>query len=226
MIHLSQATSKSLTEAMDSEWSKPRKGCIHIDGQGLVQTFYVSPSRELGEDPLLAHSYAEHTERLVEWNTEQLLQLLQNLVSSRAGESLKSKTRLLPATNGQNGSSRNPIEEVTELVKMPDYMARPVHQIDCIDVGDQVKGQLKAFVAAIAATYNRNAFHNFEHAVRRFAPPFVENHSCLTFVRPLLVLVSCFDECQQDAQTDRQGTRGPYPERGGRGTSPCQYVRY
>lgn len=166
MIHISNSTANCLIDRKKTDWIKPREGKVHIEGKGDTKTFYAAPISIVGNWDAVSIpscSYDDQVERLVEWNTDQLLGLLENLVSSRNPGKANTETKARrPSTLKPNYG--NPIEEITELVSMPAYEKGATQRIHFVDVGANVKSQLHDFVAAVAGTYNRNAFHNFEHA--------------------------------------------------------------
>ena len=86
-------------------------------------------------------------QRLVDWNTENLLNLLSKLVSSRETTSV----RVLP-----NSRSYRTLGQPTSVV------AKKVEAVGHINLA--VREQLRDYVRRIAALYRDNPFHNFEHA--------------------------------------------------------------
>lgn len=80
--------------------------------------------------------------------------------------------------------------EVQEIIALPEYdsaVAALRKDPEAVEIADEVKGQLRAYVSCIASMYRANAFHNFEHAshvlmsvtklmLRIVAPGELENH--------------------------------------------------
>ena len=113
-------------------------------------------------------SVSNQTRRLVEWNTESLLRLLQHVVASR-GSSKQTKSagakKLLP--------THAPLEEVVEVIALPQFNLKTAcNRVDpeTIDLGPAVKEQLYSYISWVASAYKTNPFHNFEHA--RYVPAF------------------------------------------------------
>ena len=86
-------------------------------------------------------------QRLVDWNTENLLNLLSKLVSSRESNSV----RVLP-----HSRSYRSVGQSSSVV------AKKVEAVGHINLA--VREQLRDYVRRIAALYRDNPFHNFEHA--------------------------------------------------------------
>jgi class 3 adenylate cyclase len=107
-------------------------------------------------------------QRLVEWNSELLLQLLKQVVARRSainGRKTASSALTSMAANIGNGSMV--VDEVAEVINMPEFDARAcgsTPKTDTVTVSDGAAKQLQAFVAVIARLYRENPFHNFEHA--------------------------------------------------------------
>jgi class 3 adenylate cyclase len=108
---------------------------------------------------------SQQTARLINWNVEQLLGLLKQIVASRMvsnSNSTNNEITLIMKTNG-----KSPIDEVQEIITLPEFDTT-VNQ-ENIDAGDMVISQvvldqLKAYVTWVASMYKDNPFHNFDHA--------------------------------------------------------------
>jgi hypothetical protein len=110
---------------------------------------------------------AEKTERLVDWNSDVLCRLLQQIMVSRGGTTSK----MTIASNDfdwegcliENGTN-NPFDEVKEIIALPPLNKfRNLQSVADILLPKMVMEQLRNYVAQIAAMYNNNRFHNFEH---------------------------------------------------------------
>jgi hypothetical protein len=106
------------------------------------------------------------TERLIEWNVEVLSSLLQQIVTSRGG----SRKSIKPLENVESNirSGQTILEEFVPIIQLKrldiDSVNRRQSSIS-IDVGDDVKSELRSFLSNIAEMYtDSNPFHNFEHA--------------------------------------------------------------
>eukprot|EP00980_Cylindrotheca_fusiformis_P030347 scaffold24674_cov127-Cylindrotheca_fusiformis.AAC.1 len=109
-------------------------------------------------------------ERLVEWNVEVLASLLQQIVASRGdiGNQSTLERKLSSVENSvvcQKGSTV--LEEFTPIIPLKRFGVEELksrRRPSSIDIGDEVKSQLRNFISSIAGMYRENAFHNFEHA--------------------------------------------------------------
>jgi hypothetical protein len=98
------------------------------------------------------------TERLIDWNVDVLLRLLQQIVARRdvtfqpfdLDDTVKPKTT-------------NPFDEVKEIIALPEYKERKQRDPSEVIIPEGVVAQLRDYVSQIAMLYNENPFHNFEH---------------------------------------------------------------
>jgi hypothetical protein len=105
---------------------------------------------------------AEKTERLIDWNSDVLCRLLQQILGSREC------TGTIPSSMEFEESfeiGTNPFDEVKEIIALPQLKVVNKNRSDGLDVQvpKHVADQLRDYVSHIAAMYNDNKFHNFEH---------------------------------------------------------------
>jgi hypothetical protein len=127
----------------------------------------LGPSRQLIEKA--SRLASEKSIRLVSWNVEVLCRLLKRIVAFRGARDKYDKSR-----RGEKVSFANEptpeglvLDEVAETIPLPQYdprFAREMEDPDSIVLSPLVVEQLTDFVSKIAALYNENPFHNFEHA--------------------------------------------------------------
>jgi Adenylate and Guanylate cyclase catalytic domain len=99
-------------------------------------------------------------ERLAQWNSELLLELLQRVVTHRSA--LQSSDIVTPSTSQMHltamakaiGDGNMVVEEVVELIDMPEFVC--ANDVKEAELSDEVVVQLRAFVAEIASMYNNN----------------------------------------------------------------------
>jgi len=107
------------------------------------------------------------TDRLIEWNTDALMKYLRQIIAFRQASDNGDDVGKSGSFRSQRG---NTIEEVTEVVALPEFNPKRVRAMkanhDVIDVSDTVIRQLRSFVVAVSGLYRDNAFHNFEVCVR------------------------------------------------------------
>jgi len=198
-IHISGETADLLIEADKENWITPREDVIVAKGKGALQTYWLalskhesshSPSAYQGSVNDTADTVAalDNTEvdirarkasnsaaamkvqRLIDWNSDLLLQLLMKIVARRT-----SLTTGAPKTNGEikklelvvGEGGTPPLEEIQEIITLPKFDATAAKdEIDpkTVDLGEHVPTQLRDFVAVLASLYRDNPFHCFEHA--------------------------------------------------------------
>jgi hypothetical protein len=197
-IHISGETADLLTEANKENWFQPREDVIVAKGKGALQTFWLTPKHESrskdqasileGEEATTtSHQHEVETEgealkaektaagmkmqRLIEWNSELLLQLLKKIVARRCLTKRKSVSPLISARietlEMQIGNAGTVLEEVCEIITLPSFdarVARDEADSKTIELGDNVQSQLRDFVAVLSSMYRDNPFHCFEHA--------------------------------------------------------------
>lgn len=118
----------------------------------------------------------ERTYRLVDWNVETLLRIMKEIVahrnakkSSSKGAKRKSCVIANPAklSNSAIVAGNTPLEEVREIIALPDFdakVAKKQQNPEDIVIPDNVINELHHLVSVIASLYNKNPFHNFDHA--------------------------------------------------------------
>lgn len=111
------------------------------------------------------------TTRLIEWNVDVLLRLLKQIVARRRacgdnppGTTMANETQF-ELHHAESGKTA--IDEVKEIITLPRFdpkVASRQEDPDSIALPTEVVDQLYDYVSNIAAIYNDNPFHNFEHA--------------------------------------------------------------
>jgi hypothetical protein len=190
---VSQSTADLLIAAGKDHWVKPRDELVEAKGKGKMQTYWVNPKKANGsfvsstntnESDDSTGENADHIRRLVDWNADILGQLLRLVIAKRNASDVKQNgcmrggkaraTRTdVPTTIGRENSSRNQecrgnvLDEVKEIIDLPKFDAAAAHyreDLASIELKPTILAQLHEYVSCIAAMYNRNPFHNFEHA--------------------------------------------------------------
>lgn len=132
----------------------------------------------------------EQIQRLIDWNAELLLKLLEQIVTKRQ-------------TAGKAGWDDEPeleaketiFDEVVEVINLPGFDGYTGKK--SIDVAPQVVQQLKEFVAAIGSAYRSNAFHCLQHA----------SHVTMAVTKLISrIEVSDFDAANQEADDEPEVT--------------------
>jgi hypothetical protein len=108
----------------------------------------------------------EKTERLIDWNSDVLCRLLQQIMVCRGG-STPLMTKIDDSDficNAGVLADKNPFDEVKEIIALPPLNKfKNSRSAADIPVPKIVEEQLRNYVSRIAAMYNNHQFHNFEH---------------------------------------------------------------
>lgn len=129
---------------------------------------HVSTIELVDEQRALSIS-SEKISRLIDWNVDTLLRLLKRIVAFRKfqGKPAYRTERTAPyETEFGNVGLTSVVEEVKEVIHLPQKAVGALNEamVDSITLPPEVVEQLYAFVTSIAALYNANPFHSFEHA--------------------------------------------------------------
>jgi len=105
--------------------------------------------------------------RLVDWNVDVLKRLLKQVIARRHTSSNRAAVLKSLYPDIGRESSGTVLDEVKEIVTLPDFDSKAAKQQedpDSIEIHPVAVEQLKDYVTNVAALYNDNDFHNFEHA--------------------------------------------------------------
>ena len=109
----------------------------------------------------------EKNQRLIEWNTERLKQLLGLVVAQRTAPSTGADPHHF-FDEGQVDRNlrkgRMVFDEVAEIINLPNYNKACPHGQDGATLSPVIVQQIRKYVSAIALLYPDNPFHNFDHA--------------------------------------------------------------
>ena len=186
-VHLSENTANLIIGAGKESWVEPRSDVVHLKGIGSVKTFWLVGSKAnskagsvadysdhsgIGGNDWARHlikggadgtSLKDQTARLVAWNTESLLRLLQQVAASRGGPPKKGSSKRVKKLMPKAA----PLNEVAEIISLPAFSSKKTGKRispEAIEFGPDVKQQLYSYVSWVASAYKENPFHNFEHA--------------------------------------------------------------
>lgn len=196
-IHISQETADLLIANGKGNWIEAREHKIQAKGKGLIQTYWLNSAfgtaaSSQGDNAIaqvqdvLPHPAVgnhadsmeqeqrdqdlEKVQRLVDWNTENLLRIIKKMVAHRQmqGQSVvwENRREFEMQTVKQDVSF---LDEVQETIKLPDFDSckpKTPHFVDPDDVvlNEAVEDEVKNYVHCIESMYRPNSFHNFEHA--------------------------------------------------------------
>jgi hypothetical protein len=102
--------------------------------------------------------------RLVEWNVDVLIGLRKQ-IAARSGPPPKPHAEYMAESSSKMGETV--LDEVREIIALPKFDAETAEKqddVDSIEIDEKVVSQLSNYVSSIAAMYQDNPFHNFEHA--------------------------------------------------------------
>jgi Adenylate and Guanylate cyclase catalytic domain len=190
-IHLSQDSAALLKSAGKGSWLVKREDVVSV--KGTMTTFWVkiSPDEARLINPKIDQSSQDvdldtscqvedfdespvkNRARLIEWNTEVLLDLLRKVVVRRRAiqrrHGNKGGHQLSRDTSGMEYrkyvAQRSLVDHVAEVIPFSNYEKDlDMEDPSKVYLSPQVKAQARAYVEECAALYNDVAFHNFEHA--------------------------------------------------------------
>ena len=187
-VQVSEETSKLLIKAGKEHWLVPRENAVQAKGKGVLNTFWlrkpgtVSVEHFVDEGRSVLFKIDESgaqsktqtrdnkTARLISWNVEVLLSLIKQIVETRQARNItetgkRSDYERSVLLKGMDKSTTM-LDEVEEVIWLPRNDAlSPQAKVDQeVDIPAVVADELCEYVTAIAAMYNNNTFHNFEHA--------------------------------------------------------------
>jgi Adenylate and Guanylate cyclase catalytic domain len=186
-VHLSEQTAMQLIKHGKEDWIVRREDMIEAKGKGKLVTFWLtltghargpgSVASDLGSEktgninrggdcgdewnvemPVSKPSEAnQRNERLVEWNSEILLELLHRVVARRAalqGAGAPATLHQLVEVAQSIGNGLIVVEEVVEVIDMPEYVC--TRGSPDVELSEVVVDQLREFVGKVASMYNDN----------------------------------------------------------------------
>ena len=109
----------------------------------------------------------EKTTRLVAWNADVLVRLIKQIVARRKASRLPLGGTGAVDENVFLKEGNHVIDEVQEIIHLPESDKNALAEeqdLDNIHIEQDVTEQLFDYVSNIAALYQNNPFHNFEHA--------------------------------------------------------------
>eukprot|EP00934_Nitzschia_sp_Nitz4_P002155 Nitzschia sp. Nitz4//scaffold6_size259037//151917//155608//NITZ4_001087-RA/size259037-processed-gene-0.270-mRNA-1//-1//CDS//3329556932//2155//frame0 len=164
-IQVSSVTAALLMDAGKHSWVIPREDKVEAKGKGLIQAYWIEPklmgSTQASED----NSFLDvRSTRLVEWQTDILGRYVRKVIAKRL---VVSDSIGITDTAGMSRRGDTLLDEVTEVISLPAYdPGYGVQQDDptSADFDEDMFEQLQDYVVAVAALYNDNPFHCFDHA--------------------------------------------------------------
>ena len=159
--------------SLQTFWLKPRRKTSARKGSNeIVSNDFMAPPGssklwghiDIEESMPSQYSLSGKEDRLIDWNVEVLLGFLEKVVSRRFVA--QGRTRWTHPEHTREDSC-GVLEEITETIVLPVFDPKVAKRSDNCSrtLPNEIKSQLREFVAAIASLYRgNNQFHNFEHA--------------------------------------------------------------
>jgi hypothetical protein len=150
-------------------------------GKGLMQTYWVEPtdirSKRSSEVSVMDTTDSkkqgpiDKNHRLVDWVTEVMERLIKTIIARR--NATKSRLRNIGLISDEtfftltSSHGKTVLDEVREIVELPEFDSiafSKQEDPETVELSEKAKNQLKQYVLSISFLYNKNPFHNFEHA--------------------------------------------------------------
>ena len=168
----STATSSSNGEAADVELQLASGSHRAVTSSPGGTTKNRVKRRKKASVPSDVDAKVAHEQRLVDWACDVLQKILIEVARERAASGNDQdpmNSMELERTIASKSTSKNPIFEVSETITMPVYdptsTKRKMNNTNTeIELDPMILAQLRDYVATIAAMYNSNPFHNWDHA--------------------------------------------------------------
>ena len=172
-IHLSKATADILLQNGKGTWVERRHDMVYAKGKGSMETFWLTGTglseggNSQGTPEEAAEKSATNTtdaviNRLIDWNTSTLADLLKKVIASRSSSS-KAKQVVKPEQFVSKSRDESFLDEVAEIVPVA-VEKKEIVQCESHELPNKVEEQLRHYVDTIAKLYRDNAFHSFKHA--------------------------------------------------------------
>lgn len=187
-IHLSQETAEQIKAWNKEEWLIPRHDQVQAKGKGLLTTYWLDIPDDKSdfsdtETSLTDLSNAGRSvdaqlnamdgkiQRLVDWNTELLLRLLEQISARRKAVSTGTRSSALGSNDEKKVDSelrrgKMVIDEVAEVITLPTYDQRTGSSRKegmSKEISVEISRQTKMYVTRIARLYPDNPFHNVSY---------------------------------------------------------------
>ena len=107
----------------------------------------------------------ERMTRLIDWNVDVLASSLAKLIEVRQAGMTRRLRRSCSVEAAVDSSECAPIEELTDIIELPEFNQHVIKATtDRMVLDEVVRSQLRDFVGRLASLYRGNPFHNLEHA--------------------------------------------------------------
>lgn len=182
-IQISQATAELLIAANKENWCIPRKDKIKAKGKGELSTFWLEPgsaattsgvaqsskssvgtrSRSLLNSLEVGKCAADtgKKNRIADWTSEVLACLLKEIARRRLASGVRGEDCSRIEKSVGNNSSSTVIDEVKEIIELPEYNATVARKEQAVDptsvqLSPEVWEELREYVRAMSMLYHDN----------------------------------------------------------------------
>lgn len=161
-IQVSESTARLLQDAGEGEWLTPRSDPVVVKGKGTLSLYWLdvpsAPSQAMSSNTIF-----EKHRRLVGWMSEMFTQHTAKVIARQdptvAGRA-KPEDLVYHLPSGTTS-----LDEVASVIVLPQFCAQAAARGSRdVEVPANVRDQIHDVVERIAAMYQDNPFHNFEHA--------------------------------------------------------------
>jgi len=160
---------RELTVSVDTSTDRGSDDSENLDGMIWMKSPKNDDEPSINGDGALKPSVPaldDKIQRLVDYTSDILLQILKKIVVKRGAKAMPSpamerQIAELEETIGKEGIC---LDEVEEIIELPSF-DEAAYQAKDVEVSQEVVAQLVSFVKMVASMYHYfNPFHNFEHA--------------------------------------------------------------
>lgn len=182
-VHISEQTRTALVLAGKAHWVIARDDKVVAKGKGELQTYWLNVSQGTDmtssgctdnsddinvifqETSSKLSKLSGKDERLVQWNVDLLVKILQRMAARREllGVRPDAEVALTAKEMSMSRMSTLVVDELKEVITLPQWQ-RSKKGTAAPELDPRVSSQLYHFVANLALLYRDNAFHNFSHA--------------------------------------------------------------
>jgi class 3 adenylate cyclase len=144
---------------------------FHLEGENTADgSLMWGDAKKLAHSQLVPKTEDPKSERLIDWQVELLVRMLQQVVEFRA------KMQKISGVRGSSEESKvepittesSVVEEVTESIMLPQIdpktLSKARAQPVSVELSSVALEQLRDYVSNVSSLYRNNPFHNFEHA--------------------------------------------------------------
>jgi len=186
-IHISEETARLLTEAGKDQWLTPREETVQAKGKGELTTYWVFEKKEgpiscaststssdssqsSDSSPIIDTKNLSYDRRirLIDWTVDLFAGSIRKIAARQIHCNTSTKRRNVNNVYDTNtgisttgdGMVSDDVDGISELPSFDSKEEDP----QSIHLDEDVTMQLRKYILIISSKYNKNPFHNFEHA--------------------------------------------------------------